>query len=77
MSKATRPSDTAYLLTFKRYEDLDTALVIAPNPIQAQSKLIESLSDIQKEGLDDDSIRVAGELRDRVKDAEKRGAVVL
>lgn len=74
---STKPSDTAYLLTFRRYEDSDTALVIAPNPIQARKKLVESLRDYEKWGLDEDSIEVSGELRDRVKTAEENGAVVL
>lgn len=75
--KPTRPSDKAYLLTFRRYEDYDTALVIASNPLQARAKLLESLTDRQGEGLYEDSIQVTGELRDYVKTAEADGSVIL
>ena len=62
---STKPTDTAYLISYQQYTRKKTALVIAANPFQAMKQAEESLP---PEGLR--NVMVAGKLRNRIHEAQ-------
>jgi hypothetical protein len=70
-------SDTAYIVSYKKYRSSHKALVIASNPIRACEKLKESLSGEAVWGFSESSVSVNGELPDLVKEAQDNGVAEL
>lgn len=70
-------TDTAYLVSYSKYRQEFTALVIAPNPVRAKAMLDDHLEGRDREGFKPESVTVTGELKDRVKTAEANGVAAI
>lgn len=77
MSKATNPTDEAYLVAYEANELTNKAIVIASNPFQARRKLERELLIEETPDLDLNSFQVRGVLRDAVHEAQETGVFVL
>jgi hypothetical protein len=68
-------SDTAYIVGYETCGNDERGLVVASNPVQAKAAVPDGLSDYDRENLNEDSVHVAGKLKQAVQ-AAKNGDMV-
>lgn len=76
-SETTKPTDEAYIVAYERDGIDQRALIIAPTPFQAKSRLLDHFEDENITGVNRRSLHIKGVLRDRVGEAEKIGVSLL